>query len=152
MTKVGYKQTAEHVARRTAARKANLSKMKRCPSCGMSKDRETGFYKHKNRTSGYCIECSRGNNEAQREIQKDSWVRRTYGISLKEYKVLLEDQNNACAICKREASVFKKSLAVDHCHDSGKIRGLLCGSCNRGIGLLQESAEVLTNAVEYLKR
>ena len=79
-----------------------------------------------------------------------------HGITLKEYNILLSSQNNVCKICgKLETSKEKnkkvKSLAVDHDHKTGKIRGLLCGKCNKGIGLFQDSIEILTNAICYLQ-
>lgn len=62
-----------------------------------------------------------------------------------------------CAVCQRPESVIDprkgetKELAVDHCHETGRIRGLLCNNCNRAIGLLGDSVELLLKAVEYLK-
>jgi hypothetical protein len=76
-------------------------------------------------------------------------LRKHYGITIKQYDELLKKQNNKCAICNRE-SIYK--LHVDHNHKSGKVRGLLCGSCNRGIGLFGESLELLQKAKEYLNK
>ena len=80
---------------------------------------------------------------------------RNYGITLEEYDRLFFLQSGRCAICGgEETSTIKgvvKRLSVDHCHDTGRIRGLLCNSCNRGIGLLKDSVEVLSSAIEYLK-
>lgn len=78
---------------------------------------------------------------------------RKYGIGATEYAALLAAQDGVCAICGRTASGRKDSteLCVDHCHTSNQIRGLLCHSCNRGIGLLQDSAEVLERAADYLR-
>lgn len=75
-----------------------------------------------------------------------------YGISETEYYNLLQSQNSCCAICKRDSSLFKKKLDVDHCHKTLKIRGLLCSSCNRGIGLLQDSLEILRFASDYIEK
>ncbi len=80
-----------------------------------------------------------------------------YGISIEEYDRMLEAQGNVCAICKLpERATNKRSgrvhnLAVDHCHDSGKVRGLLCSNCNTAIGLLKENADLFQSAVNYLK-
>lgn len=78
---------------------------------------------------------------------------RKYGIGATEYAAMLAAQGGVCAICGRAASGRKDSteLCVDHCHTSNQIRGLLCHSCNRGIGLLQDSEEVLEKALAYLR-
>lgn len=74
-----------------------------------------------------------------------------YGITLTDYDKMFEDQSGLCAICHKPETTGKR-LAVDHCHSSGKIRGLLCSNCNRGIGHLQDSVEILNSAIEYLRR
>jgi len=74
-----------------------------------------------------------------------------YGITLDNYNIMLEEQNFCCKICKRNESEFIKKLAVDHCHNTGKVRGLLCNDCNLGIAYLKDSTINLENAIEYLK-
>jgi len=59
-------------------------------------------------------------------------------------------QEGRCAICKRHQSEFRRRLDVDHSHSTGKVRGLLCVACNRGIGFFEESAARLVAAVTYL--
>jgi hypothetical protein len=84
-----------------------------------------------------------------------SWasrIRHEYGLSPGEYNRLLIEQNRACAICHKPVELGKKRLAVDHHHLSGKARGLLCSSCNLLLGLAYEKIEILTNAIEYLKK
>ena len=71
-----------------------------------------------------------------------------YGISTEEYDKLKESQNNLCAICQVKFEVAV--LVVDHCHKTGKVRGLLCHSCNKGIGFLQDDPKLLQKAVRYL--
>ena len=68
-----------------------------------------------------------------------------YGISPQEFDSMVERQKGKCAICR-----LPKKLVVDHCHYSKRVRGLLCGSCNRGVGLLRDSPEILKRALEYL--
>ena len=70
-----------------------------------------------------------------------------YGISLKEYWDLVSAQNGVCAVCKTSGN----KLHIDHSHKTGKVRGLLCGSCNRGIGLFKDSKSLLSKAIEYLE-
>lgn len=97
------------------------------------------------------------NKESQVEISRHSNYLREYGISLAEYNVLYSEQGNVCAICKQpETKTNKKTgtiykLAVDHCHDTKKVRGLLCHKCNVALGLFSDSVYLLNNAMEYLE-
>ena len=84
--------------------------------------------------------------------ERSNRIRRTYGITEEQYNNLSEIQNHCCAICKTHKNELPKPLYVDHCHDTGTIRGLLCQKCNSGIGLLKDSIEILENAVSYLKK
>lgn len=66
-----------------------------------------------------------------KDEKKNKYLVSRYGITLKQYRQMLKKQGNACAICKRDQSLFSKSLAVDHDHKSGEVRGLLCFFCNK---------------------
>ncbi len=113
--------------------------MKKCITCGATKilkeytiRSDTG--KHKNE----CKQC----------VNDKATIRR-YGISLNDYDLMLEEQGGVCAICGTDdprASRFH----IDHNHGTGKVRGLLCATCNQGIGLLQDSPFVLSQALNYL--
>lgn len=87
---------------------------------------------------------------------KDYKLKTNYGISLEQYNLLFEKQNGKCAICGNSESAvhnFTKQiqkLAVDHCHKTKKIRGLLCQDCNRGIGKFHDDVIILSNAIKYL--
>ena len=75
-----------------------------------------------------------------------------YGITLADYGRMLCEQGGVCAICKTlRVSKAHPRLNVDHNHKTGKVRGLLCWMCNRGIGLLGDDLKRLESAVEYLK-
>lgn len=76
---------------------------------------------------------------------------KTPKLTRTEYKELLEDQNYVCAICFGDEPIEKK-FSVDHDHDSGEIRGLLCTRCNLGLGLFKDSIETLESATEYLMK
>lgn len=91
-----------------------------------------------------------GNRKTIREREKAYRLKAVWGLSTEEYESLLIKQGGVCAICKRPPT--DKRLHVDHDHKTEEIRGLLCGSCNRALGLYQDSREVLMNAVEYLNR
>lgn len=78
-------------------------------------------------------------------VRKDRSLRHFYGISLRQRDALAVAQGLRCAICDAEVA-----LHVDHCHDTGRVRGMLCGPCNRGIGLLRHDLSLLRSAVSYL--
>lgn len=81
------------------------------------------------------------------------WLKSDYGMTLNDYNVLLEKQNGKCAICRLDhVDAPWERLHVDHCHSSEKIRGLLCGHCNRMLGLAKDSPATLIAAANYLKR
>jgi len=74
-------------------------------------------------------------------------LRYNYGMSLEEFDQLLAEQHNACAICGLTSS---ETLCVDHCHDTGKVRGLLCRRCNSGLGFYDDDPAFMSKAVAYL--
>lgn len=89
--------------------------------------------------------------------ERDRNLRKQYGITLSTYERLLEFQKGRCAICAKKETVSigggqrrKRKLAVDHCHETGRVRGLLCTNCNKGIGHFKDSTELLENAIRYL--
>lgn len=100
-----------------------------------------------------CKECnkrqalawSRKNKVRSREIHLQS----EYGIDLVEYGRLSALQNNVCKICEKPERENRK-LCVDHCHKTGRVRGLLCGGCNKSIGFMGDSIELLSRAIKYL--
>jgi hypothetical protein len=78
-----------------------------------------------------------------------------YGITDKKYKTLLKKQKGGCGVCGIKNNIFrgkKVHWCVDHDHNTGAVRGLLCGACNRGIGLLGDSTVVIQKALDYLER
>ena len=82
---------------------------------------------------------------------RDANLKALYGISLSLYEELLQQQGGLCAICARPPR-GKRPLDVDHDHDSGRVRGLLCGNCNRAIGLLDENPELFDRGKDYVLR
>jgi hypothetical protein len=99
----------------------------------------------------------KANPEAQRRIKKKAQLKRLHGLALEEYERLLVVQNGVCAICRRpETQTNRKggvlSLAVDHCHATDRIRGLLCARCNRMLGLAKDNPQTMRVAADYLER
>ena len=76
-------------------------------------------------------------------------IQRKYGITKEDYTGILEKQNSCCAICGTSGT---RKLCVDHNHDTGKVRGLLCDMCNSALGFFKDSKLTLSSAVEYLEK
>lgn len=89
------------------------------------------------------------------EKYKTMHYKSRYGITYDQAQRMLKDQDGQCAICKAELDFFsddaQRKLHIDHCHDSGKVRGILCRDCNLVIGLAKDTHEILLAAAEYLK-
>jgi nitrate/TMAO reductase-like tetraheme cytochrome c subunit len=89
------------------------------------------------------------------EVRQYKWKER-YNITPEHYDEMVKSQNNRCAICgnveiaKHNITKKVQKLAVDHCHSSGKVRGLLCQDCNRGLGKFHDNIQRLENAIKYL--
>lgn len=145
---------------------------KHCRKCASDKPRSE-FHKDSNAKSGltsYCKEC---NTAKARQWTKDNPDRvlahsrkrategkfrsynlaRKYGMTDQMYAEMLQTQGGGCAICGTDdPGRGNKHFHVDHDHTSNLVRGLLCNNCNRGIGLLQDSVEVLERAAKYVRR
>ena len=74
-----------------------------------------------------------------------------YGITLEDYNILLANQNGCCAICGTVKNGKRMNFVIDHNHETGKVRGLLCTQCNAGIGNFKENLLSLSKAAEYLE-
>jgi hypothetical protein len=85
-----------------------------------------------------------------KEKSKTYILKRRYNITLEEYNKLFNKQNGKCAICGKHQSELKKILSVDHNHETGKIRGLLCYNCNNGLGCFKDNKNILKSAENYL--
>lgn len=81
--------------------------------------------------------------------QRRRVLKHRYGLTLEQYDEMMEFQSGVCAICGEE-NESGQPLYVDHCHESGKVRGLLCRRCNTLIGCAEDSTAVLTEAIIYL--
>ena len=83
-----------------------------------------------------------------KEHLKSKRLEYRYGLSKEQYQQMVTDQQGKCLICEEPQT----HLHVDHDHKSNKVRGLLCGSCNRGLGMFKDSSLILIRASKYLKR
>jgi len=137
---------------------------KQCTSCRKTKD-ISSFGKHKGYRLGVravCNECRRiANKERPKEGRHQEYVRNkqhaldrelfsNYGITREQYNEMIIKQDYLCAICGKHQSESHKGLHTDHCHETKKVRGLLCNSCNLAIGMLKHNVTILTKAIKYL--
>ena len=141
--------------------------MKTCTVCQQSKELSE-FYSYKANKDGKMYRCKPCDNEARKkwknknpershQSQRGRNLKHKYGITLDEYKTMLDNQHGCCAICKvkENNALFGANrtlnFAVDHCHTTGKVRGLLCNQCNRGLGMFKDDIKILVKALEYLQ-
>ena len=85
--------------------------------------------------------------KVQKRIEQ---LRYRFNLTIDEYDKMLENQQGKCAICGGGREKQKYSFSVDHCHATGKIRGILCSNCNAGLGFFKDNPQSLTNALTYL--
>ncbi len=106
---------------------------------------------------GFCRECARGRaakryHAAHPERAHLQDIKAKYGLTPEQFRTLVSFQNNVCAICGLPQARIRnfKHLCVDHCHETGKVRGLLCMPCNAMLGQARDSVETLTKAIHHL--
>lgn len=135
---------------------------KRCIDCTQIKSSDQ-FNVSKKAADGLqsrCRDCSKAKWSkwyyANRRASVDRSVRHfrksKYGITQHAYDALRSAQGDRCAICRKDFHELPKAPAVDHCHNTGRVRGLLCSNCNTGLGLFKDNEEMLAKAVAYLRR
>jgi len=126
-----------------------------CIKCNKDKPTTSEFFapnlKYKSGFHSYCRDCKKNIDNARNKRRNttenlNNALLLKYGITVAQYKEFYSLQNGLCKIC----GSFKKVLHIDHNHNTMKFRGLLCGSCNRALGLLKDSSEVVLEAYRYL--
>jgi hypothetical protein len=129
-----------------------------CSKCKEEKNL-TDFHKNKNTKSGlhhYCKDCNsvQKKNSYNYIKYKHRRILNTYKLSFEEVEKLYILQNKKCKICKNEHSSISAhgGLYIDHCHTTGKVRGLLCGSCNVLLGVANDNITILNSAIDYLNK
>jgi hypothetical protein len=158
----------------TLGRSRMTATSRHCGKCDQTRP-ASDFYRSSRNADGLqspCIPCRRAYKKENRarlrawrieheaanpEVYRDRRLRMAYGITAAQYDALSESQGRVCAICLRPphegggVNGSPKALAVDHCHESGLIRGLLCTMCNTALGKFGDDAERVARAAEYLK-
>src|ERR1700744_270812 len=90
------------------------------------------------------------NQERYRALLWKAKLRRVYGITPEQYDAILEGQGNACASCGSDTPGGHGKWNLDHCHDTGDVRGILCHGCNLGLGLLKDVPTTFGTSLVYL--
>ena len=144
-----------------------MSNLKTCKTCNKEKEVDA-FPKGKQRVDGsfsfrpHCKECTVKRNldhyhnlggKAKQKKRSFKNNLKKYNITPEDYSILFTKQEGKCAICRSDKSFRKNityNLFVDHCHETGKVRGLLCHSCNTGLGHFRDNITNLKQAIEYL--
>lgn len=155
-----------------------LIELKQCIKCLQNKSLDM-FYKEKrnNTYRSYCKDCNnfyvnerqkfrrKTDPEYRKKINERSKkyyskrkesnyktsLKRNYNMTPEQYDLLFKQQNGCCKICGVNQKLLKKRLFVDHCHKTGKVRGLLCQMCNHALGLLKDNKQNIENMLKYLE-
>ena len=142
-----------------------ITEFKFCKACNTEKSIEDFYKSRKGCKKGCVARCKKchykqtlqwklKNKEKIPDYHRKHGLKGRYGISLQDFENIKYLQNYGCAICGEIPDKNKpkqsNKLHVDHCHQTGKVRGLLCHLCNRGIGLFRENKELLKKAIDYL--
>lgn len=141
--------------------------MKTCTACNIEKELDE-FFKRKaspDKHSPHCKECDNKKRKAWRESNpvrqqqsnRNRQLLKRYGMTLDDYEEMFNQQGRKCGICGVTENYSGNtgprkdwSFSVDHCHETGKVRGLLCNDCNRALGLFKDSVELLDKAKAWL--
>ncbi|SEE82427.1 Recombination endonuclease VII [Arthrobacter alpinus] len=122
----------------------------RCKPCAHAAGKETNAkWRSKNRERARLT--SNAWNAANVDKRRERHLMFNFGITAEIYDAILELQNGCCAICGTLPEESYKGLAVDHDHETGRVRGLLCQRCNMSLGLLGDSIDTLSTAISYLE-
>ena len=135
--------------------------MKQCGKCKQSLELGSfGIDRRYNKPRSYCKKCACLKEKEYRKINPDkiraSNIKHTYKVSLDEAYKLMSVSN--CLICSVELTKAKKNVrnktdqVVDHCHETGKVRGVLCSGCNLGLGHFNDDTNKLENAIKYINK
>lgn len=121
-----------------------------CRACGETKPLAQ-FGLHKPSPGGRILRCRECNYKVQKKVNQRHKLLRKYGLTEADYDQMVVEQRGQCLICDQVPSGLHGRLHVDHCHDSGKVRGLLCHGCNVSLGHMRDDPARLESAAAYLR-
>ncbi len=123
-------------------------RINKCKSCVKEYNEE---YSNKNKEKIKNQKSNKYKSLSKEDKRALRYLRR-YKITIDDYANILAKQNGVCAICRKEETGHKRRLSVDHCHSTSKVRGLLCNSCNNGLGRFNDDINLLAKAIGYLSK
>lgn len=135
-----------------------MDRVKQCYTCGELLP-VSAFIRDKAKPDGLQYECRECRNARLRryyspERNRIAYLRQTYGLTPDDYQGLYDAQEGRCGVCGSFMELYSgnisKTAHVDHNHDTGNVRGLLCNGCNRGLGYFKDDTELLRAAIQYL--
>jgi len=115
-----------------------------------NEDHKRDMKKYREKNKEKLKEQGKERRKADYNRYMNKFYQEKYGITIEEYNSLFEQQNGCCAICEIHQTQLRRKLCVDHNHINGKIRGLLCDTCNRVLGYLDDNKDILYKAFKYL--
>lgn len=116
----------------------------------IKKSRKAYYLKNKSRERANMVRWEKENRIERNEYRRKKKVIQRYGITFERYEEMYKAQNGSCAICDGP-SLDGRRLHIDHDHNTGTIRGLLCQKCNMGLGCLNDDISLFNEAIKYLK-
>lgn len=134
-----------------------MADTKKCTKCNEVKSTDDFYWDKTNkRFMSYCKQCGKAgvkkhrtdNPDKHRQYHRTHKYKTQFDLTVGEYEELLAQQDGKCAIC--QTAPGKKMLAVDHDHNTGRVRALLCTACNTGLGLFKDDPVLLARAISYL--
>lgn len=108
--------------------------------------------KNPTKTVRQCKACGLEKRQCRSSVIRGNHLKRKFGITLEQYDAMLLSQGNCCAVCKSPEPGGMGSFHVDHCHDTGKIRSLLCIMCNTALGRVKDNPELLEALAAYVRQ
>lgn len=146
----------------------DINAPRKCTKCGVIKNPEEFYLDSTKKITGRrpdCKECNKKgsakwakNNKKDVRSRQYFWsIKHRYNLTKDQYNAMLLEQSGKCAICDTIPKLNRKGentvkMHVDHCHKTGKVRGLLCGKCNSAIGLFEDDTNRMKNAIMYIER
>lgn len=130
--------------------------MKKCTKCDKFKEYKE-FNKSSKRKDGRREQCRKCEQKYRlspevKQMRYERDLLKKYNLTLNNYNSIFAEQKGCCRICKTHQMSFERPLCVDHNHETGEVRGLLCDRCNRALGLFSDSPTLLEEALTYLKK
>lgn len=135
--------------------------LKECTKC-QKRRQSLFFYKDITKSDGLDSWCANCRNKYKKDNRvkiierrkpklREEQLKYCYGISKQDYDTMYKKQKGNCGICRQNEKTFSRILCVDHCHKTGKVRGLLCHKCNAALGAFKDNIKILNAAIKWLK-